>query len=175
MPKGKSLFIFVPLNANHQRDLFDCGEESLNRYLKQYASQHQKKNVGRVYVAVKAGAPRVFGYYTLANGSVAFQSVPKAKGLPREYPIPVILLARLAVDVTTQGTGLGAMLLLDALQRSFQVSNASAAYAVIVDALHEKARAFYEHYHFEASLDDPLRLFLPMHEIANFLQQVKLI
>src|SRR5215467_10543336 len=84
------------LTAKHRREDFDCGEESLNRYLRQYASQHQKKNIGRVYVAVEKDDRRVLGYYTLANGSVEFQSVPQAKGLPREYPIPVTLLGRLA-------------------------------------------------------------------------------
>ena len=162
-----------PLDARHQREGFDCGEETLNRYLQQYASQHQKKNIGRIYVAVEPGASRVLGYYTLANGSVAFESAPRVKGLPREYPIPVILLARLAIDRTMQGEGLGATLLFDALKRAAEVSQVSAAYAVIVDALHEKAKKFYLHYHFEESLDDPMRLFLPMHDIRALLNQVQ--
>lgn len=162
-----------PLNSQHQREAFDCGEETLNRYLRQYASQHQKKNIGRIYVAVESGESRVLGYYTLANGSVAFESAPRAKGLPREYPIPVILLARLAIDRTMQGEGLGATLLFDALKRAAEVSQVSAAYAVIVDALHEKAKEFYLHYHFEESLDDPLRLFLPMHDIRALLNHVQ--
>ena len=69
------MFTFEPLLSHHQREFFTCGEVTLDRYLKQYASQHQKKNLGRVYVAVKEGDPRVWGYYTLANGSVEFQSV----------------------------------------------------------------------------------------------------
>ncbi|MFN0088187.1 MAG: GNAT family N-acetyltransferase [Blastocatellia bacterium] len=161
-----------PLAARHQREGFDCGEEALNRYLRQYASQHQKKNIGRIYVAVEAGESRVVGYYTLANGSVSFESVPQAKGLPREYPIPVILLARLAIDRTMQGQGLGAVLIFDALKRAAEVSQLSAAYAVIVDALNDQAKKFYLHYHFEESLDDPMRLFLPMHDILSFLNQV---
>jgi N-acetylglutamate synthase-like GNAT family acetyltransferase len=111
----------------------------------------------------------VVGYYTLASGSVAFHGVPRAKGLPREYPIPVILLARLAVDLSMRGRGLGGVLLFDALERSAEVSQVSAVYAVIVDALDERAKAFYQHYHFEESLDDPLRLFLPMHDIRKLL------
>lgn len=162
-----------PLAGQHQREEFDCGEESLNRYLRQYASQHQKRNIGRAYVAVEKGERRVLGYYTLANGSVTFQSVPQAKGLPREYPIPVILLARLAIDITTQGQGLGAVLLFDALKRAVEASQVSAAYALIVDAMHEKAKAFYLHYRFEESLDDPMRLFLPMHDIKTLLNQVQ--
>lgn len=75
--------LFELLGSYHKRDDFNCGEAPLNRYLRQYASQHQKKNIGRVYVAVEVGQPKVLEYYTLANGSVAFASVPQAKGLPR--------------------------------------------------------------------------------------------
>jgi GNAT superfamily N-acetyltransferase len=159
------------LGAKHRREDFDCGEDSLNRYLKQYASQHQKKDLGRIYVAVQPGEQQVLGYYTLANGSVEFQSVPKSKGLPREYPIPVILLARLAIDRSMQGQGLGAVLLFDALKRAAEASQVSAAHAVIVDALNETAKQFYLHYDFEESLDDPMRLFLPMHDIRALVSQ----
>ncbi len=107
----------------------------------------------------------------MANGAVTFQSVPRSKGLPREYPIPVILLARLAIDRSMQGKGLGAVLIFDALKRAAEVAEISAAYAVIVDALNENAKAFYQHYHFEVSLDDPMRLFLPMHDIRALLRQ----
>jgi GNAT superfamily N-acetyltransferase len=134
--------------------------------------QHQKKNIGRVYVAVDPDERLVLGYYTLANGSVEFRSVPKSKGLPREYPIPVILLARLAIDRSAQGQGLGAVLLYDALKRAAETSQVSAAYAVIVDALNEQAKNFYLHYNFEESLDDPMRLFLPMHDIHALLSQI---
>jgi GNAT superfamily N-acetyltransferase len=157
------------LKSEHERKEFDCGEETLNRYLQQYASQHQKKNFGRVYIARQVDGNEVKGYYTLANASVEFQSVPKAKGLPKEYPIPVILLARLAIDKSMQGQGLGGVLLIDALKQSVKVSEISAVYAVIVDAIDEKAKAFYLRYRFEESLDDPLRLFLPMQDIKKVL------
>jgi len=106
------------LSAGHEREGFDCGEESLNRYLLQYASQHQKKNIGRVYVATAQNDSRVLGYYTLANGSVTFQSAPRSKRLPREYPIPVILPGRLAIERSMPGKGLGATLIYDALKRA---------------------------------------------------------
>ncbi|QQS48891.1 MAG: GNAT family N-acetyltransferase [Acidobacteriota bacterium] len=162
-----------PLTAEHRREDFDCGEGALNRYIRQYASQHQKKNIGRVYVAVEPGEKRVIGYYTLANGSVAFENVPKSKGLPREYPIPVVMLARLAIDRTMQGQGLGAVLLFDALKRSAEVSLVSAAHAVIVDALNDRAKEFYLHYQFEEGPGDPKRLFLPMHDIISLLGQTR--
>ncbi|MBK9316191.1 MAG: GNAT family N-acetyltransferase [Acidobacteria bacterium] len=161
-----------PLSAEHRREDFDCGEDPLNRYIRQYASQHQKKNIGRVYVAVEPGEKRVIGYYTLANGSVAFENVPKSKGLPREYPIPVVMLARLAIDRTMQGQGVGAVLLFDALKRSAEASRVIAAYAVIVDALNDRAKEFYLHYQFEEGLADPMRLFLPMQDILSLLDQI---
>ena len=164
--------ILEALGSHHKRDDFDCGEESLNRYLRQYASQHQKKNIGRVYVAVEVGQQKVLGYYTLANGAVSFASVPSAKGLPREYPIPVILLARIAVDNSMRGQGMGAALLFDALKRAAEVAEVSAAYAVIVDALHDQAKSFYLHYDFDESLDDPLRLFLPLSDVRALLAQI---
>jgi GNAT superfamily N-acetyltransferase len=85
----------------------------------------------------------------------------------------VILLARLAVDLSMRGRGLAAVLLFHALRRAAEVSAVSAAWAVIVDALHDRAKAFYQHYHFEESLDDPMRLFLPMHDIRTLLIEVK--
>ncbi|MBO0859459.1 MAG: GNAT family N-acetyltransferase [Chloracidobacterium sp.] len=157
------------LNAGHEREGFDCAEESLNRYLLQYASQHQKKNIGRVYVASTQNESHVLGYYTLANGSVTFQSAPRSEGLSREYPIPVILIARLAIDISLQGKGLGATLIYDALKRVDEVAEIFAAYAVIVDALNEQAKSFYLHYRFEECLDDPMRLFLPMRDIHALL------
>jgi hypothetical protein len=84
----------------------------------------------------------------------------------------VILLARRAVDLSMRARGLGAVLLFDALRRAAEVSVVSAAYAVIVDALHDRAKAFYQHYRFEESLDDPMRLFLPMHDIRTLLIDV---
>lgn len=164
--------IFEPLSPHHKRDDFDCGEESLNRYFRHYAAQHQKKNIGRVFVAIDLKRQKVLGYYTLANGSVVFESIPNSKGLPREYPIPVILLARLAVDQSMHGQGLGAALLFDALKRAAEVAEVSACYAVIVDALNQQAKRFYLHYDFEESLDEPMRLFLPLSDIRALLAEL---
>lgn len=155
------------LNSQHQRLGFNCGQDSLNRYLLQYASQHQKKNIGRVYLATKIGEKQILGYYTLANGSVEFATVPNSKGLPKDYPIPVVLLARLAIDQSMQGQGLGAVLLADSIKRVLSVSEITAVYALIVDAIDQKAKSFYLHYQFEESLDDPMRLFLPIQDLKK--------
>src|SRR5438552_18851975 len=109
----------VRLERSHDRSQFDCGIEPLNVYLKQYALQNQKKGIVRNYVTCRG--TRVVGYYSLAYGSVAQVDAPPAlsKGIGR-YPIPVMILARLAVDLQERGKGLGDALLKDAILRTLQ-------------------------------------------------------
>jgi GNAT superfamily N-acetyltransferase len=151
------------LNRSHDRTQFCCGKTSLDQYLQTRASQDEKRRMGRTYVALRPGDKRVYGYYTLAAGTIPFENLPPgpAKKLPK-HPVPVILLARLAVDQSTQGQGLGGHLLGDALKRSVTISKTLGAHAVRVDALDEEARAFYEHYGFISLLDNRLHLFLPI-------------
>lgn len=101
----------------------------------------------------------VLGYYTISSGYVTFDTVPEK--LPR-YPIPVVHLGRLAVDLRMQGRGAGKMLLVDALRRSVRVSEYLGIYAVEVRALHERARSFYLKYGFASLQDDPSHLYLPL-------------
>jgi GNAT superfamily N-acetyltransferase len=115
-------------------------------------------------VAVERGETVVKGYYTITSGAVSFKVVPE--NLLR-HPVPVVLLARLAVDRTTRGEGLGAMLLLHALKRAQDVSEQLGMHAVAVDALNDSARAFYLKYGFTELLDDPLHLFLPIKKIRQ--------
>jgi GNAT superfamily N-acetyltransferase len=145
------------LSPAHARDAFDCGEQALDDYLRRYAGQHDRKGLGRTYVAVEPGGTVVKGFYTISSGAVSFEVVPE--NLPR-HPIPVVLLGRLAVVRTAQGHGLGAMLLIHALRRAFDVSEQLGVHAVAVDTLNESARAFYLKYDFSELLDDPLHLFL---------------
>src|SRR4051794_27143980 len=106
----------VPLEASHDLSAFDCGAAALNEYLKKYALVNHQNQSARTYVATRGNA--VVGYYTLAAGSVSREETAKrvAKGLAR-HPVPIILLARLAVDRSEQGKGMGAGLLKDALLR----------------------------------------------------------
>jgi GNAT superfamily N-acetyltransferase len=145
------------LSSAHARDAFDCGEQALDDYLRRYAGQHDRKGLGRTYVAVEPGGTVVKGFYTISSGAVSFEVVPE--NLPR-HPILVVLLGRLAVDRTAQGHGLGAMLLIHALRRALDVSEQLGVHAVAVDTLNESARAFYLKYDFSELLDDPLHLFL---------------
>ena len=130
--------------------------------------QSQQGNSARTFVAHRSN--RVVGYYSLAASSVRKEvaSPRTAKGQPG-YPIPVFLLARLAIDKTEQGTGLGAALLKDALLRSFQNSKEIAARAVLVHAIDDDAAGFYAHFGFEPSQVTDLHLMLLMTDIAaNF-------
>lgn len=152
-----------PLARNHDRERFDCGKPELNEYLRRQAAQDMRRGVSRVYVARERGSPRVIGYYTLSAASFGKKSLPEkeAKRLPH-YPIPAALLGRLAVDVSLHGQGLGKYLLFDAFHRVLQAAETLAAYALIVDAKNDDARAFYERYGFMRFSDMPSRLFIPI-------------
>jgi GNAT superfamily N-acetyltransferase len=157
-----------PLDRTHQRGEFCCGKAPLDDFLRSLVSQYERRRLGRTYVAVRPGEKRVWGYYTLASGSVSFKNLPAkaAKKLPR-HPVPVVLLARLAVDQAAQGRGLGHRLLADALRRCLRLAGQLGIHAVEVDAIDEPAKAFYERYGFVALLDDPLHLYLPVATIED--------
>jgi len=157
------------LGKQHDRKSFDCGEPSLNQYLNRYASQDIRRRINRVFVASPHNAPRqVIGYYSLSAGSLNASALPEAfrRRLPR-YPVPVVLLGRLAVAESHQGMGLGSILLADALQRIAQASQVMAVYAVVVDALNDQAAEFYRQFGLIPLPSQPLKLFLPMDSVAN--------
>jgi GNAT superfamily N-acetyltransferase len=160
----------VPLDSTHDLSGFDCGVAALNDYLRKYALQNHLSNAARTYATLGQG--RVVGYYTLAAGSVRREETPTrvAKGLAR-HPVPVILLARLAVDGTQKGQGLGAALLKDALLRAVQASDVIGCRAVLVHAKDDAARAFYQRFGFEPSPTDPLHLYLLMKVIKAILNE----
>jgi ribosomal protein S18 acetylase RimI-like enzyme len=151
------------LSARHDRSAFDCGQPALDSFLRTLASQYEKKHMGRTYVAVLPGQPRVLGYYTVSAGAVAFSSVPASvsRKLPR-HPVPVVHLGRLAVDRAARGQGLGETLLFDALRRSARTAEEMGVFAVEVYAIDDAARRFYLKYGFEPLADDPLHLYLSM-------------
>ena len=155
------------LDRTHVRDRFECGVPSLDNFLRALVSQYEKRNLGRTYVAVRGTEPHVLGYYTISSSAVAFETLPAegSKKLPR-HPVPVVLVARLAVDRTAQGQRLGERLLTDALARSVDLSAKLGIHAVVVDAVDQKAKAFYEKYQFTVLLDGELHLYLPITTIA---------
>ena len=155
-----------PLSAKHDRAAFSCGNEALDRYLKEQAGQDLRRRVARVFVAVGDQPTEIAGYYSLAATSIARESLPAAdaRRLPR-YPVPAVL-GRLAVDQRFQRQGLGELLVADALTRVLHASEAMAVYAVIVDAKSTELVSFYQRLGFRAFPDTPLRLFLPLATIA---------
>ncbi len=158
----------LPIADQHDRSQFDCGESSLNDFLKQYARQNEEKGVSRTFVLVREGEQRVLGYHTLAAGQFDRDNLPQkaAKKLPK-YPVPVVVLGRLAVDRSVQGEGLGRVLLEDAMRRALNVSEQIGCYAVLVRALHAKAAEFYAKLGFVPFADDPLQLYLPIDTIRT--------
>ncbi|MGI9056565.1 MAG: GNAT family N-acetyltransferase [Pyrinomonadaceae bacterium] len=157
-------FKITPLMKTHNRNDFDCGEESLNEFLKKFARQNDKRGLGKTFVLIEEGKTEVLGYYTLSSGSVTFDEVPE--NLPR-YPIPVAHIGRLAVDKKTKGQGLGELLLVDALQKISKIAEQMGIFAVEVYALNESARKFYLKYGFTELLDDTLHLYLPVKTIQK--------
>ena len=150
------------LAAGHDREAFDCGEASLNEYLRQLARQKADRDLGVTFVLVPGrGSAQVLGYYTLVAGTVAGEVVPETS-LEGQRTVPVVRLARLAVDRRSQGQGLGELLLFHALHRVQAVAETVGAHAVVVDALNEGARRFYLRYGFRTFLDDPLHLYLTL-------------
>jgi predicted GNAT family N-acyltransferase len=166
-----NLITVEPLGRQHDRSAFHCGEEVLDRYLKQQARQDADKRVAAPFVAVNPPDSRVLGYYTLSASVLTLADLPDelAGKLPRYPQLPVTLLGRLAVDRLARGHGLGEHLLLDALRRSLAHADQIAAMAVVVDAKDEAAAAFYRHYGFLTLQTQPNRLFVPMRLVAQLL------
>lgn len=149
------------LTGSHNRANFDCGNPILNEWLRGIASQHQQKGLSKTFVAVLDGDPTtILGYYALTVCEVRTAELPKAasKRLPRIAP--GIKLARLAIDLSMQGQGLGKLLLVNAIERSNKVSAEVGVHALFVDAIDSDAATFYRKYGFTAFLDQPLQLFL---------------
>ncbi len=157
-------FVIELLNKQHKREDFDCGETSLNDFLKKYARQNSVKGFGRTFVAVLPEEKKVLGYYTLSSGSVSFEIVPE--NVPR-YPIPTVHLGRLATDITMRGNGLGELLLIDALERTILAADQLGVYAVELFAINENAKKFYLKYGFVPLRDDTQHLYLPIETLKK--------
>jgi GNAT superfamily N-acetyltransferase len=148
-----------PLTGSHLLGEFDCGESSLDDWLRRRALPNQASGASRTFVVADA-AGQVFGYYAMAAGAVAHQHATSNVKRNMPDPVPVMILARLAVDRRAQGIQLGGALLRDAVQRALSVSQNAGVRALLVHALHERAKQFYEHYGFQESPQHPLTLML---------------
>ena len=159
-------FRIEKLTRHHAVDSFDCGEDALNRFLFRFALPNQQANASQTYVGLADGA--VIGFYTLAVGEVAYVDAPErlTKGLAR-HPVPIMLLARLAVQVGWQGKGVGAGLLRDAVLRTLQAADIAGIRALAVHAKDEAAQAFYRRFDFQESPTDPLHLFALIKDLRS--------
>jgi len=151
----------VLLKATHQLESFSCVEASLDDWLKRRALSNHMNGASRVYV-VEQDAQRVVGYYALAAGAVSHQEVTSSTRRNMPDPIPVLVLGRLAVDVTCQGQQLGAALLKDAVIRTLAVAQQAGVRALLVHALNDRAKTFYESYGFSPLPSKPMTLMLKL-------------
>jgi ribosomal protein S18 acetylase RimI-like enzyme len=159
--------VTAPLNLTHDRTGIQCGVEALDRYLKKQAKQDINRRISRVFIATKPDNPKaVIGYYTLSILSIKLNQLPEklARKLPK-HPVPAALIGRLAVSNAAQGQGVGNMMLADAIKRMLAVSDQIAIYAIVVDAINENAKGFYEQFGFTRLSDVNPRLFLPLKSI----------
>lgn len=158
------------LGKQHHRNGFDCGEVVLNEFLQSQAGQQQRRGFGKTYVALADDGATVIGFVTVSAGQIATASIPAQSKLPR-YPAPILRIGRLAVDVRHQGKGIGQDLLAFALRLAVEFSQRVGLYAVVVDAKHDKAKAFYIKLGFIACVDNPLCLYLPVATIEHSIPQ----
>ena len=149
----------VLLTQDHQVNSFSCGESALDEWLKRRALVNNISGASRTFV-VDDDDLHVIGYYALAAGAVTHQESTRAIRQNMPDPVPVMVLARLAVDVRAQGIKLGAALLRDAVQRCQLVSQNAGVRAMLVHALNDQARQFYEYYGFRAAPSHPMTLML---------------
>ena len=163
---GTVIKIPAPLSADHCLDGFDCGNPSLNEWLARYALINQLANAARTFVVCDHF--RVIGFYSLAVGSVQYEEAqPRIKKGIARHPIPIMILARLAVDKTHHGRNVGTGLLKDALLRAVNISEQAGVRAVFVNAKDKRAKSFYEKHGFESSLVDSLSLMLLIKDIKR--------
>jgi GNAT superfamily N-acetyltransferase len=157
-------FAIEKLARHHAVDTFDCGVEPLNRFLIRFALNNQLAHASQSYVAL--ADQKVIGFHTLVVGEVQQEEAPERlkKGMPR-HPVPIMILARLAVHKDWQGKSIGAGLLKDAMLRTLQASDIAGIRALVVHAKDEAAQTFYSHFGFAQGFSDPLHLYVLTKEL----------
>jgi GNAT superfamily N-acetyltransferase len=163
-------FVIEKLRREHDPREFDCGNTTLNDWLRKYSWTNQQADSAKTYVALSGN--RIAGYYALTTGSVHKHESPErvAKGLAN-HPIGIVLLARLAVDTGQHGKGLGKALLFDALKRVEEAADIVGVRAVMVHAIDDAARRFYTHFEFEPSPIDPFQLLLLLKDLRRAIKR----
>jgi predicted N-acetyltransferase YhbS len=158
------------LDADHDISAFESGNDDLDSWLRRHALPAQQMDSARTFVLTDN--ERVVGYFSLTMGSVLRAEAPAklVRGLP-DYPVGMVLLARLAVDTREQGKGLGSLLLAEALRKAVAAGEAAAARLVVVDAIDDEAVRFYERFGFVAAPEDPQRLYRRMKDVRASLER----
>ena len=160
------------LDKKHNRKEFDCGNELLNNYLKNQAGQDIKRKLSACFVYADKETNVIQGYYTLSSNSIPISSLPDKTRLklPQAYQsIPTTLLGRLAIDKNHQGKGMGKILLIDALKRSYEISKEIGSFAVVVDPIDESAEKFYKKYDF-IKLPDSAKMFISIRTLNELFE-----
>jgi GNAT superfamily N-acetyltransferase len=159
----------VPLTADHDLSNFQCGDEPLDSWLCDHALASQRADIARTYLMLEGET--VVAYISLTTGSIRPESAPKrySRGMPR-HPLPTIPVARLAVDRRHQGNRIGSRLLAEALRRAVEASDVVAARLVVVDAIDDRAAAFYRRWGFVDVPENPRRLFRKISDIRRSLE-----
>jgi predicted GNAT family N-acyltransferase len=168
----KSKYNIEPL-GNHDRAAFSCGNVALDRYIREQASQDVKRGLAAVFVITAKDTPRtILSYYTLSSRELKVEQLPPefARKSGKDGYVGVTLLGRLAVDERCRGQGLGALTLLNALEKSLAATRDVASWAVFVDAIDDAAADFYRKYGFIELPEDRRKLFLPMRTVARLFQ-----
>ncbi|WP_354700807.1 GNAT family N-acetyltransferase [Paraconexibacter sp. AEG42_29] len=158
-----------PLDPGYHRvDAFTCGNARLDTWLRAYAGQSQRRDAARTYVAADPGG-HVAGYYTLVVAQLDHERATGSvrRGMSKRFPIPVVLLARLAVDRPHQGTRFGAALLADAMRRAVRAADEVVIRAILIDAIDQQAAAFYQRFGFEPLPGDDLTLMATIAQVRN--------
>ena len=160
------------LNSKHRKKEFSCGKDMLDNYFQKQANQDIKRKLSACFILNDKETDLVKGYYTLAQNSLDQNLIPVQfqKKLPNSYKsIPTTLLGRLAIDNRFQGKGVGKLLLIDALRRSYEISKSIGSFAVVVDPIDKDAVQFYAKYGF-IKLPDSGKMFLPMNTIKTLFE-----
>jgi GNAT superfamily N-acetyltransferase len=166
---GESLSAPEKLSQNHDLAQFQCGSPELDDWLRRRALQNEEGGASRTYV-VCAGR-QVVGYYALASGAVAHTDAPGRVRRNMPNPVPVMVIGRLAIDLRVQGRGIGSALLRDAVLRTVQAAEIAGIRAVLVHAISERAKRFYERSGFISSPVDPMTLMITVAEAAKVLRE----
>lgn len=161
-----------PLNKDHERNGFDCGNNDLNNFLKKSARQAAEKGLSRTFVLTDGEKNKIYGFVSVTPCSVNAEDIPERqrKKYPPQHGVPAIRLARMGVDVGEQKKGYGELLLTEAMSITAQIADAAGGIGLFVDAKDDKAKEFYEKYGFEVTNPfKPMLLFMPLASIQKSL------